>query len=647
MADRHGIEPAGPEPWKKTFTGGSDDHSGVYAGIAHTVTPYAEDTAEFLAHLSARDHEAAGSCGGSVMMGHSFYHIGYRYYEDRFLRGGGGRPTIIGELFKRLLQGSAAQQPAQGFRGKVRNLLGGFFWSRHLGKLSEVDRTLVEEFSRLFSADDGRQGAFPPMDDRRTFRIACEIGHTLGYGFFRRFVEFSRQGKLMESLQTIASLGPVALSMAPYLAAFSAQHKDEPFLQAVASHFPAAAELRNTSARKAWATDTFADINGVSRMIQSIAAMARKTGRQLTVLTSLGAVPPTKADVRNFPPVGTFPIPEYESQVVAFPPFLEVIEYIERQGFNEIFISTPGTMGLTALAAARLLGLRTTGIYHTDFPQYVRHLTQDDELADMTWKYMLWFYEQTDRIFVPTENYRKHLIHNGFEPAKLRVMARGVDTHLFHPDKRDPAFYRRYGLDGSFKFLYVGRLSREKNVHLLVDALDRLLQAKQRVSLVLVGDGPAREELQSRCAGRPVVFTGFLEGEQLAAAYASADAMVFPSTTDTFGNVVLEAQASGLPVIVADRGGPPEVVARHESGIVVDVSQPEALIDVMEQLCGSPQLRCELRSRGLRNAEESSWQRVLEGFWNRDEKNVDQEETQLADSSRPQLAPGVMSMELA
>ena len=119
-----------------------------------------------------------------------------------------------------------------------------------------------------------------------------------------------------------------------------------------------------------------------------------------------------------------------------------MIEYIERQGFNEIIISTPGTMGLTALAAARLLGLRTTGIYHTDFPQYVRHLTQDDELADMTWKYMLWFYEQTDRIFVPTENYRKHLIHNGFEPAKLRVMARGVDTHLFHPDKRDPAFYR-------------------------------------------------------------------------------------------------------------------------------------------------------------------------------------------------------------
>ena len=304
-------------------------------------------------------------------------------------------------------------------------------------------------------------------------------------------------------------------------------------------------------------------------------------------------------------------------------------------------------MGLTALAAARLLGLRTIGIYHTDFPEYVRHLTQDDELADMTWKYMLWFYEQTDRILVPTEHYRKDLIHHGFEPAKLEVMARGVDTQLFHPDKRDSTFYQRYALDGSFKFLYVGRLSREKNVHLLVDALDCLLQAGKAVSLILVGDGPYREELRSQCVGRPVVFTGFLEGEELATAYASADAMVFPSTTDTFGNVVLEAQASGLPVIVADRGGPPEIVRRHNSGIVVDVSQPEALIDAMEQLSSSPPLCRELRSRGLHSAEQSSWQRVLEGLWTRDEKNVNHEEPQLADSSPPLLAPGVISMEFA
>ena len=147
-------------------------------------------------------------------------------------------------------------------------------WSRQMNKLSDMERLLVEDFSRLFSGRETQGTAQPLMDDRRTFRIACQISHTLGYGFLCRFVEFVRQGRLMESLQTVASLAPVALSMAPYLAAFSTQHKDEAFLQAVAGHFPAAAHLRQASRRKAWITDTFAEVNGVSRTIQALAATA-------------------------------------------------------------------------------------------------------------------------------------------------------------------------------------------------------------------------------------------------------------------------------------------------------------------------------------------------------------------------------------
>ena len=183
----------------------------------------------------------------------------------------------------------------------------------------------------------------------------------LGYSFLRRSVEFVRQGKLLESLQTVASLAPVALGVVPYLAAFSTQHKDEAFLQAVAAHFPAAAHLRSATDRKAWVTDTYAEVNGVSRTIQALAIAARKTGRSLTVLTCLEQVPPTHADLLNFTPVGTFPLPEYESQPVAFPPFLEVIETIERLRFNELIISTPGPMGLTAPGGRPSVGAEDHG----------------------------------------------------------------------------------------------------------------------------------------------------------------------------------------------------------------------------------------------------------------------------------------------
>ena len=385
----------------------------------------------------------------------------------------------------------------------------------------------------------------------------------------------------------------------------------------------------------------------MSRTIQSLAQTASKIGRQLVVLTCLEKTPETKIDLKNFPPVGTFPMPEYESQSISFPPFLEVIEYIERHRFNELIISTPGPMGLTGLAAARLLGLRTTGIYHTDFVQYVRHLTQDDDLADLTWKYMQWFYEQCDSILVPSEYYRKQLIHHGFDPTKLGVMARGVDTQLFHPSKAAPAFFERYSGTNRFRFLYVGRLSREKNLDALVDAFEEVLRRGCQASLVFVGEGPYREALAVRCKELPVAFTGLLEGDELARAYASGDVMVFPSLTDTFGNVVLEAQASGLPVIVTDLGGPADIVRRHESGIIVDHGQPQAMADAMEKLMLDAELREKLRARGLRNATESQWENVLEEFWRRDERDTGEMEMETYRSVDPHKASGVIAMEFA
>ena len=248
---------------------------------------------------------------------------------------------------------------------------------------------------------------------------------------------------------------------------------------------------------------------------------------------------------------------------------------------------------------------------------------------------------------MPTEYYRKQLIRHEFRAGQTEGHGPRRGHAVVPPRQARRRLLPTLRLGRSFKFLYVGRLSREKNLDLLLQAFDRLLQAGRPVSLVFVGDGPYREELQ-RSVGPPDRLHRLpREGEELAAAYASADAMVFPSTTDTFGNVVLEAQAWGLPVIVTDRGGPPDIVRRYNSGIVFDVSRPETLLDAIAELSSNPKRCDELRASGLRNAEECSWQRVLEDLWGREEESNDHEETPFDDSISSQLAPGVISMELA
>ena len=316
------------------------------------------------------------------MMGHSLYHIAYSYYKDRFLRNN-DKPTILGELFKRLLEQSHQRRSppvwAGGFvvwpRGIVRRRT--HATGQRVG--TNAGQRSLPSCSRRPTEED-----FAPhrMDERRTFHIACQVGQVLGYSFLRRFVELMRMGSCWRACRRWRRLGPVALSMAPYLAASPAAQR-RGFSQRRGGDFAPVAPSAGMTPRKAWLTDTYGEVNGVSRTIQAMPAAARRMRRPLTVLTSAKEVPPTEADVKNFAPVGMFALPEYESQPVVFPPFLEVIEYIERHRFTELIISTPGPMGLTGLAAARLLGLKTIGIYHTDFVQYVRCLTQDDDLADL------------------------------------------------------------------------------------------------------------------------------------------------------------------------------------------------------------------------------------------------------------------------
>src|SRR5438034_4684596 len=170
-------------------------------------------------------------------------------------------------------------------------------------------------------------------------------------------------------------------------------------------------------------------------------AVGAAAGKELVVIVSRTELQTDDIPIKTFKPIGEFELPEYELQKLSFPPILQMLDYIQREKFTEIIVSTPGPVGLTALLAAKMLNLQTSGIYHTDFPQYIRILTEDSFLESIAWRYMHWFYGQVDTVFVNSDEYRQSWIKRGFDPEKLKIFPRGLDTELFTPARREPAFF--------------------------------------------------------------------------------------------------------------------------------------------------------------------------------------------------------------
>ncbi|MFW5996676.1 MAG: glycosyltransferase [Lentisphaeria bacterium] len=623
LSEKHNILPCGDYPVRKMFTGGSDDHSGRYAACAYTVTPEADTVENFLEYLRNGNHEPAGTAGDSIHMAHSLYHIAYDFYRNRFMTSPGSPAEggLWGGLFDRILSEPIIEETkSRSFSGRLKKRLRGYALKRQKKQLSETEQLLIEEMTNLFSSsNDGSSAQNTARTPATfTFETSCRLVHNISYAFGNRFIEKISSGELMKSLEAFAALAPVAAAISPYLTAFRTQHQDHAFLQELAEQYDINS-FPSASSPAAWLTDTITDVNGVAHTVKTIAGRAYKRNIPMEVLSCVSKPPETgNFMLKNFKAVGEFSIPEYPSQKIAFPPFLEIIEYIERRDVNEIIVSTPGPMGFTGLAAAKLLNLHSVGIYHTDFPNYVTTLTGDHSMGELTARFTYWFFNQFDVVLAPSEFYRQELINNGFSPDKVKIMRRGIELSNFGPDKKEQEFWHRFGGNGDTTFLYVGRVSTEKNIDWLIDAFAKVASSgNPGIQLAVVGDGPQMKDIEKRKDGVPsLITTGYLQGEELAAAYASADIFVFPSTTDTFGNAVLEAQASGLPAIVSDCGGPQEIVKRNNSGLSLslhsDNGSVDKLADAMQQLLDDKELYRNFSHRALEMAKLADWDEVLD-----------------------------------
>ena len=451
------------------------------------------------------------------------------------------------------------------------------------------------------------------------YRFACKAGNrVLAHSAQQLLKQVSSSG-FMSIFQTLGSAGSLYTMLSPYFISYSMFNHDRKLSRDFVARFNSRKKIAAMSSdiKVAHFTDTFYEINGVALTLQQQIATAMSTRKDMTIITCSPDGEPLHEGpgVKNFQPIGIFELPEYPELKLFYPPLLEMIDYCFEQKITHLHTATPGPIGLAALAVSKLLELPIFGTYHTSLPQYTAFLTQDHALEQLMWKYMIWYYNQLDTVFAPSKSTMQELASKGIRKEKLQVYPRGVDIQRFNPAKRNGFFEKSFQLGERFKLLYVGRVSKEKNMHILEQAFKDLCSLTKHVQLVIVGDGPYRREMEDRLKDYPVTFTGYLSGDDLAQAFASSDLFVFPSSTDTFGNVVLEAQASGIPAIVVNQGGPMENIIPKKTGLVVQAGNAQALKEAMHQLLSSPEQLRNMGQQARKYMENRSFEKAFDQTW--------------------------------
>jgi glycosyltransferase involved in cell wall biosynthesis len=617
LANRYDITPTHPEPWKKILLGGSDDHGGQFVASAFTETPAADSAEKFLQFIRKGDCTACGQGGTPLILSHGFYNTVACFIQDRFHEKLGPGGALLEKMFSRFMEGRAPTEFT--LKEKTEFIVQGVLSGKIFEFAKPANVSLWKELSGHFARPEVKAKMAAQLDkvsepERRTFLMANMVAEQLAFRFFNKFVQQISSGNMVESMQALSAIAPILVILTPYIYGFHSQAPSRRWLRKIFKELTGEVPLALQNRKRAWFTDTLDDVNGVATTIRKMTAAGATAGKELVVVASRSDLQLSGIPIKNFPPIGEFELPEYELQKLSFPPVLQMLDYVQRERFTEIIISTPGPVGLTALLAAKMLNLQTSGIYHTDFPQYIRILTEDSFLESVAWGYMHWFYGQLDTVFVNSEEYRQSWIKRGFDAAKLKILPRGLDTELFHPARRNSAFFEKFGAsNGEVRLLYVGRISREKDLDLLAAAYCRLRNEGLPVRLFIVGHGPYSEALAKSLP--EAFFTGYLRGAELATAYASADIFVFPSTTDTFGNVILEAQASGLPVVVSDSGGPKELVADKANGLITRSHNVEDFTRAIRSLVTDRALRDRMANSARDSVIDRSWPRAFAKFW--------------------------------
>jgi len=359
-------------------------------------------------------------------------------------------------------------------------------------------------------------------------------------------------------------------------------------------------------------TETFSpEINGIATTLGRLCDGLRLRGHRVEL------VRPRQAEDAG-PPADDlmlcrgWPIPGYPGLQWGQSSMRKLLRRWQRQRPDVLYIATEGPLGLSALRAARRLGIAVVSGFHTNFAQYARQYGIG-MISRILTHYLRWFHNRSNITLAPSVSQKMELERRGFE--RIELLSHGVDSQLFHPSKRSQALRETWGLTaGDVAVVHVGRLATEKNLGLLKTSFDALQNKypQRTLKLIMVGDGPQRASLEQQMPD--AIFCGTQRGETLAAHYASGDMFLFPSLTETFGNVVLEALASGLGVVAYDEAAAAQHIRHGHNGALAMPGDEEAFIDAACWLLEDSETLRRVRLNARQHASRQGWAAIIDLF---------------------------------
>ncbi len=552
--------------------GGSDDHAGVDIGRTYTATPPAGGVDQFLGHLRAGRTEPGGEEGSAAKWAHAAIAIAARTFLNRPGPTTPPAPTVVLGMLERVVgegHERSGADSADFSPEDARSLLSAWIDALEIASGPELIALMQEDGFR----------------HRDLFRRARSV-----HDARLRDAAANATGAIADAGSAVGALTDLFSACLPVV----------PYAPAIAFLAGERARLDDGSGRTprvALVVDAIDAPHGVAHTVERIRELAVPGFEVEVVGTDRGVD-------RRLPAVAEVAMPHYEGMTVGIPSLPSLIEMLADGEYDLIHVATPGPAGAAAALTARIAGIPLVASHHTEFVDYARMRTGNEGLAAAMGMAMSLLYRECEIVLSPSASADASLERLGVPPERVARWIRGVDTQRFSPDHRSRAANGK-----RFDVLYAGRQTREKGIELLAETFAIAHRHEPRLRLVLAGDGPEAAYLRERLGGT-AEHLGWLDGDELAHAYADADAFLFASETDTYGQVVVEAQASGLPVIAVAAGGPADLIEHGRSGLLAEPDARE-LAAKLVRLAQSPAQRARLAGGGMAAARERTWDRSL------------------------------------